>query len=310
MTQRDRWCLLLYLTLAVATSFADLRMRAYPARVVESYIPGIVGGTEEAPGLYRVLAPYLVYDAAKITGASLQSVWYATRLLWFVAAYLAIHVYLRVWFDAGPAFAGVALTAATLPLLFTNSWAHPDHIPELALFTAGAWAIARQRDLLFAVLLAFASLNRETAVFLVVLYLVAAPWSRSHLLRSALFGGEWFLIYAGLRLARGFHSYDFWQLGRNLEFLKLLPSTYDPYYRAYAYFGVIAFGPMVYLAARAAAPLFVRRALLVVPVFVAVAMTFSSIVESRIFTPLYALLLPGVMFALFAPIPRSGDLPC
>ena len=60
---------------------------------------------------------------------------------------------------------------------------------------------------------------------------------------------------------------------------------------------------MLYLAlrGRASLPLFARRALLVVPCFVAVAFTFSSIIESRIFTPLYPLVLPALMFALFAP---------
>jgi hypothetical protein len=310
MTQRDRWCLLLYVSLAVATSFADLRMRAYPAKVVQTYIPGIVNGTEEAPGRYRVLAPFLVYDLARLSGASLQAVWYVTRLLWFLAAYVAIHFYLRTWFDTGPAFAGVALTAGTLPLLFTNSWAHPDHIPELALFTAGALAIARGRDVMFAILLALASLNRETAVFLVLLYAIAAPLSRARLLRAAAFALEWLVIYVSLRYARGLQHYEYWQLVRNLEFLKLLPPAFDPYYRAYAYFGLVAIGPMAYLALKADGPLFMRRALLVVPVFVAVAFLFSSIVESRIFTPVLTLVLPGVIFYLFAPIPRSGELPC
>src|SRR5262245_10795457 len=72
MTQGDRWFLLLYLSPALPTAFADLRMRAYPAKVVQSYIPGIVNGTEEAPGIYRVLAPFLVYHLSRLTGASLQ----------------------------------------------------------------------------------------------------------------------------------------------------------------------------------------------------------------------------------------------
>ena len=310
MTQQDRWCVLLYVSLALATGFADLRMRAYPAHVVQSYIPGIIAGTEEAPGLYRVLAPYTIDGLARATGTSLQTTWLATRLGWFAIAYLSIHLYLRTWFDAPVALTGVALTAATLPLLFTNSWAHPDHIPELALFTLGAWAIATHRDWVFAVLLALASFNRETAAFLVLLYAVAAPITGPRLIRTVIFAAEWFAIYAGLRYARGFHGYEYWQLDRNLGFLKLLPANYDPYYRSYAYFGLFAFGPMVYLAARARAPLFARRALLVVPVFVAVGFLFSSIIESRIFTPLYALALPGVMFCLHPPIGRSGELPC
>jgi hypothetical protein len=90
-------------------------------------------------------------------------------------------------------------------------------------------------------------------------------------------------------------------LMRNLEFLKLLPPNYDLYYRAYAWFGIVLFAPLVYLGLRAdrSAPLFVRRALWVVPPVVFVAFTISSIVESRIFTLLYPLTLPAALFGLF-----------
>jgi hypothetical protein len=304
--RKDYWCLLLYVTLAVATGFADLHMRAHADNVIRSYIPGVVAGTEGAPGRYRVLAPFLIDGAAKVTGASAENVWHFTRLLFIFLAYCAIHAYLRTWFAPEAALAGVALTAATLPLTFTNSWPHPDSMPELALFTLGALAIARRADALFAVTLAAAALNRETSAFLVLLYL-AEPLTRSRAVRAALFGMEWLAIYAGLRLARGLQHYDYWQAARNLADLGLLPANYDPYYRAYAYFAVVLFGPMLYLALKARdAPPFVRRALMIVPVFVAVAFTFSSIIESRIFTPLYPLVLPGLMFSLFVPADR-GD---
>jgi hypothetical protein len=311
VTRVDRLCVLVYLSIAIATAFADLRMRAYPLHVVQTYIPGVINGTEEAPGLYRVLAPFMIDGLARATGTSLQTIWYATRLLWFFAAYCAIHLYLRAWFPPESALTGVALTAAILPLLFTNSWAHPDHIPELALFTLAAWTIATGREGMFAIALALAALNRETSVFLLLLYFLAKPLRVPHILMTGLWAGEWFLIYGGLRYVRGFHHYEYWQLGRNFQFLKLLPANFDPFYRAYAYFGLFAFGPMIYLSTKARnAPLFVRRAVWVVPVFVAVALVFSSIIESRIFTPLFPLTLPAVMFCLVPPIPRSGEVSC
>jgi hypothetical protein len=213
-----------------------------------------------------------------------------------------VHAYLRTWFSPEAALAGVALTAATLPLTFTNSWGHPDHIPELALFALGAMAVARGRDALFAVVLALAAFNRETSVFLVLLYAVAEPLTRTRVIRAALFGLEWLAVYGGLRLARGVQHYDYWQAARNLGDLGMpLPAEfYDPYYRAYAWFFIVLFGPMLYLALSArSAPRFVRRALLVAPAVVVVAFLFSNIIETRIFTPLYALLLPGVMFYFF-----------
>lgn len=301
-SNRDLWCVLLYITFAVAIGFADLRMRAHTDNVVKNYIPGVVAGTESAPGLYRVLAPFTIDGLARATGVSLFNVWLATRLAFIFAAFCSLHMYLRTWFEPEAALAGVATAAATLPLTFTNSWPHPDHMPELALFTLGAAAIARRRDGFFAIGLALAALNRETSVFLVILYAVAEQWTKPRLLRIAAFGAEWLAIYAGLRALRGLRHYDYWQADRNLTDLGLLPDAFDPYYRAYAYFAFVLFGPMIWLALRPrTAPLFVRRALLVVPLVGAIAFMFSNIIESRIFTPLYPLVLPGMMFALFEP---------
>jgi hypothetical protein len=301
MTRPDGWCLLLYVTLTIATGFADVRMRAHTDNVYNAYIPAVVAGTENAPGRYRVFAPFLIDGLARVTGASMATAWYVTRLVGIFVAYCVFHVYLRTWFAPSAAVAGVSMVAATLPLTFTNSWPHPDSIPELALFTLGALAIARRLDVLFGVVLACAALNRETSVFLVVLYLVSEPLSRTRLLRATLFGGEWLAIYAGLRAMRGLEHYDYWQAARNWAELGLLPSNYDPYYRAYAYFVVVLFGPMIYMALKAkGAPAFARRALLVVPCFLAVAFIFSSIIETRIFTPLYPLVVPATMFFFFS----------
>lgn len=301
---------LILASFSVSGGFADLRMRAYPNHVVDKYIPAVAAGTYGAPADYRVLIPLVVSRVAAATGADPRTVWHATRLFSFVAAYFALHWYLRTWFAPPQALAGSAFVAATLPLTFTNSWAHPDHIPELALFTLGCAAIARNRDGLFALILAVATLNRETAAFLVLLYAVAGPFSRQRLQRSVLFGALWLATSLTVRTVQGFEHYDYWQLARNLEFLRLLPSVYDPYYRAYAYFVVAAFLPLTVLAIRGikAKPVFVRRALLVAPLFVTVAFVISSIIETRVFTPLYPVMLPAAMFSLFEPI-RDGRTP-
>jgi hypothetical protein len=233
-----------------------------------------------------------------VTGAPISAVWHVTRLGLFFAAYVIFYIYLRRWFSPTSSLLGTALVAATLPLTFTNSWAHPDHIAELALFTAGCAAIAANRAGLLAILLGAAALNRETALFLVPLYLLAEPFSRARVLLTALFAVEWTAIYVGLRAWRGFVHYDYGQFARNLQFLKLLPAPYDPYARAYAYFGLLLFGGLLYVAlsSHGSRPLFMTRALWIVPMFGVVAFCISSIVETRIFTPLYALVLPSVIF--------------
>ena len=228
MTRKDGACLLLYASLAIATGFADLHMRPHTEKVVTECIPGVVANTEFAPGKYRVLAPLVIEKTAAVTGLSLQATWYISRLLFILIAFWCLHLYLRTWFAPEAAMAGVALTAATLPLTFTNSWPHPDSMPELALFTLGAMAVARRQDVLFFVVLALAAFNRETSAFLVLLYFVASPFTRAHIVRTTVFAAEWFTIYAGLRLARGIQHYDYWQAARNLADLGLLPPNYDP----------------------------------------------------------------------------------
>jgi hypothetical protein len=218
----------------------------------------------------------------------------------FMAAYFVFLVYLRTWFPEPAALLGTAIVAATLPLTFTNSWAHPDHAAELALFTAACLAIARDRTAWVFGLLALATLNRETAAFLVPLYLVIGPPTRRRLFITGALAVEWAAIYVGLRAWRGYADYDYLQVSRNLEFLQLLPSGYDPYYRAYAWFGVLLFGGLVFVAlrgSRGSRPEFANRALLVVPLIATVAFVISSIIETRIFTPLYPLVLPAVISA-------------
>jgi hypothetical protein len=296
--------ILIYLVVTLATGFVDLRTRPHATRAWTAYIPEVVDGTAEAPGRYRVLAPFLHRGIERISGLAPATVWYVTRLAWIFAAYLLFHLYLRTWFDHGPAGAGTLLVAATVPLTFTNSWGHPDHFPELVLFTLGCLAAARRADALFAVALVLAALNRETAGFLVAVYALAAPLDRARVGRLVAFGALFAAVFGGLRVSRGFASYDYWQLGRNLEFLRLVPVGYDPYYRAYAWFVVALFAPLAWLvvAVRARLPWFPRYVPLVALPFVAVAFTLSSVIETRIFTPLFPLLVPAVMFAVFPPI--------
>ena len=300
MTRGDWFAVILYAGAAVSTGFVDVRVRSYPEHAYKVYMPAVIDRTSGAPALYRVLVPYAFDWLARVTGISRAGLWHASRLLLIAAAYGAFHWYLRTWFPPVGALSGTLLVAALLPLTFTNSWAHPDHFAELFLFTLGCAAIARGHEWLFAAVLVAATLNRETAAFLVALYAAAGDWSRRHLSRTAGFAAVFATVYVGLRVWRGFEGYDYWQLWRNVEFLKLLPPPRDPYYRAYAWFCVVAFAPLLWVAlrARTEAPLFIRRALWVVPAFGAVAFTLSSIIETRIFTPLFPLIVPAVVWSV------------
>lgn len=293
----------LYLMVATAIGFADFRMRAHPDRGYDAYPRAVVDNTEDPPGKYRVLAPYVFEATIAATGADRQIAWVVFRWVALLAGLLATHWMLTAWFSPVMATTGALFSVLALLLTFTNSWPHPDHLVEWALSAAAVGAIAHGRHALFAVLLACAALNRETSAFLLLLYVVAAPWpwTPGQWRRVAGLAVMWGAVYTALRYWRGVAWYDPWQASRNLEFLRLLPDTYDPYFRAYAWFGVVLLAPAAWLAWRSwpLQPRLARAALLcVIPSFAVTAFLFSSIVETRIFTPLVPMIAVIVMSAL------------
>lgn len=291
----------IYLMVATAIGFIDYRVRAHPDRGYDAYPKAVVANAEDPPGKYRVLAPFAFEGLVAVAPVERVVVWVAFRWVAAFVALLATHVLLATWFTATPAITGTLLSSILLLLTFTNSWPHPDHLLEWALSAAAIAAVVRGRDLWFAALLLLAALNRETSAFLWLFYAVSRPWSRQHAWRTLGFGAGWVAVYAALRLWRGVAWYDPWQVSRNLEFLGLLPENYDPYFRAYAWFGLMLVGPAVWLGWRswACQPRAMKSALLVViPTFLVTAFCFSSIIETRIFTPLVPMLAAIIMFAL------------
>ena len=291
----------LYLTLATALGFVDYHVRPYPENGFSTYVPSVLNGTEPAPGKYRLLAPHAYAWLSRTTQLRPIEVWVLFRWLCLVAALAAGHWYFTTWFSDGIAAAANALMFALLPLTFTNSWPNPDQFTELALFTLGCACIARSAIPLFGVVLLLNAFNRETSVFLVVLFALAEPMTRRRLMWTAACAAEWLSVYVGLRLRLGYEAYDMFQLSNNLGRLVPMDRVRPPYYRIYGWFFWILLLPLFWLNAMSwrTAPRFVRVAAgIVAPAFVLVSFLFSSVIESRIFTPLIPLLMPGVMMAL------------
>lgn len=312
MKRTDRVAFAIYLSLAVALGFMDHRVRRFPDHVMTTYVPQVVQGTAEAPGRYRVLAPFLIDAAVRATGAPPMIVFLVLRLSAIYAALVAMHLYLRRWYPSTIAFGGTALLAALLPLTFTNSWAHPDSMVELVLFTAGCTALVARRDGWFLALLILGALNRETSGFLLVLWAwqrLSSEWSRRMLGRVAGVGAAWVAVFAGLRWLRGMAHYDYWMLPTNLAVLAPLPANYDPYVRVSGYMWLALSIPLVALAVSGARRFgwssYFGRTVGVAGLLLVVGFVISSVIESRIFTPLFPLLLPAALAGAGA-VPESG----
>jgi hypothetical protein len=302
----------LYIALAIAVGFVDHYARVYRD---QAYVnsAAIVHGTADPPARYRVLGPWIYDRLTKLTGLQAEDGWIVFRWTCLVGVFLAGHWYFRSWFSTGGAVAGNALIAALLPLTFTNSYGDPDTFIELLLLLLGCACIVRERMVLFLVVMLAAALNRETSFLLVIVSLCAGPIDRRRLTWAAAASAVWAVVYVGLRWRLGYAPYNPLQIEQNLRFLFRWPVEAvqnNLYKRLYAWFFVALLAPPIALIARSwsAQPLFIRRTTAIaLPVFVAIGLVFSSVIEPRIFTPLLALVVPGMLFAMW-PVARTTML--
>jgi len=311
VTRADRQAWLLYAAAAIAIGFVDYRIRpgnlqTYP---ITDYIPKVMTGTYGAPADYRVLAPFTIDFFSRASGLGPVLGYVVSRLIFIYAGLIVTHAYVRQFFSSGAAVAATLGVAALLPLTFTNGWANPDSFPELVLFTLGCLFVAQRRDAAFLIALVLATLNRETAVFLVLLwgsYRLPGAWRRE-LPRFAAYALVWVAIYAGLRWLRGYQPYDLWMLGQNIANLRPSPPAYDPYRRVFGLFWLLFLVPPTVLAVRGSrepgTPAYISRALPVFAAFVITCCVISLAIEARIFVPAIPLLLPAVVRAFAEPEP-------
>lgn len=315
LSRQDRLALVVYISVAIAIGFTDYRVRPgfQQDYGLVKYIPGVLDGTYGPPANYRVLAPYSIDLFIRFTGLPPLIGFVVARLLVIYAALVTTHLYLRHWYSAAASVGGTLGVAALLPLTFTDGWAHPDSFPELFLFTLGCLLIARKQDVVFLFVLVLATLNRETAAFLVLLwasYRLAGDRSHATIGWAAGYALTWALVFAGLRWYRGLQHYDYVMLRENWEGLKPAGAEFDPYRRVFGLFWLVLLAAPVWLAVKAAlaheAPTFMRRALLVAGAFLLTCCTISKVIEARIFLPMFPLLLPAVV-SVFTPPERRGE---
>lgn len=301
----DVIAILLYLSATVAIGFADHRMRRFPEHPITAYMPGVLAGTYGAPAIYRPLSPWLFTRFAEVTGWPPLVSFLVLRGVTLFGALAAMHVLLRTWFTAAASLGGTVAVAALLPLTFTNSWAHPDSFTELLLFGIGCRLVATGRDGWLALVLAVGMLNRETTGFLTLLWACTrwpdrrrpAVW-----LTAGAYAGIVAGVYLGIRHVRGLQHYTYWMLPENLRVLRPLPEGFDPYLRIGGFFWLILLVmPMavsVWSARRADTPLYFKASTITAAAFLVVSFLLAAIIESRVLTPLVALLAPATMWGI------------
>jgi hypothetical protein len=272
----------------------------------------------EQSRVFQWLIPELIVRA---TGLSILDAYVLQRWLFTALSFIAFHLYLRAWFSRAGAFAGVALLAAILPLGYMNDL--QESAPLLALtFVLGLWAIREHATVWYVVVLTIGALNNETMLFLPAVYFFYRFEWRGvvPLIRlgaaTALTALPAFAIVGTMRyITRDRpHLGGWWHWPDNIR-LFLEHATMSPlsYWRAdYLYplffFGALWIYALIGLRDR---PLFLRRAALVIPLFMIGHLLTGIIREVRQLTPIAYLIIPLALCFLFPDDRARRDMePC
>jgi hypothetical protein len=301
-----RWILYAILILAahITVSFAFNLMMSEPMSDMRLQIhQKVISGTAPKPVQYRILTYYIVEGAHRITG---MSIWRLDLILRFIFTSLALvfmFKFLRRWFDFAVSAMAPLIILAVLPVTYVDYIHQPHDIPNLFFTILALGFIRDKKEAWMILLIPIAMLNRESFIFV----LWAWFFYNYDRLPLKLFLGEFTLlalialvIYLALPHYYGPRTnyVDIIQLKNNLNpemALKWLR-------RIIAFVGPLVVASFVRFKSK---PLFLRRSLGYVAVFMITNFIVGMYQETRLFLPILPVLIPLGLAAIF-PVSESG----
>ena len=265
----------------------------------------------------RLLQFYIPEFFHKFLFIDIAHAYILQRWLFVFLAFLFFHYFLRKWFDSAAAFAGVAFLAAIMPLTYFN------HLQESApllmfSFVVTLWAIREKKNIFYMIIMAIAAINNETILFIPAVFLFYhfdADKLKNNLklfAKTIIYAIPAYLIVGIIRYINidRPHLGKPWTWADNLFGLYagffLSPLDYFRNFYWYLFFIFGAFWVYAYLN-RAAKPLFIRRALLTIPLFILPHILTGVLFEVRQMIPMAYIIIPAAMFYLFAPETEAGS---
>jgi len=245
-----------------------------------------IRGTVRPPLRYRPLSFWMTELARRAFGSSVLHTDFYLRMLLLFLCCLAFHGYMRRWLDLQTTALGVVVFLALMPMVYWRGYHKLYDFTNLLIFIAGYWLIRERKDSWLVPLLVVGMVNRETAVMLVAVYFFVR-WGelpgRRLLLGTGLLGLLSVGVYVGLRLAYGYESWFHWN--------ELRENPVDPQTYIFLFLFLNAFWVLAFLDWKRK-PRFLRRAMLMVPVFFAIHFVVGYVREVRLFLPLLPLFIP------------------
>ena len=257
----------------------------------------------------RLLQFYIPEVFHRIFGLTIVNAYILQRWIFIFLAFLVFHFYLRKWFDARLAFAGVAFLAAIMPLTYIDDL--QESAPLLLLsFVMALWAIREHWTVWYMLILLVGGVNNESMLILPTVYFFYnfTSFKLKSLARLILatLGTSLpaFLVVGIIRYINRNrpHLGGAWHWPDNITGLWNQLGTFPlNYWKAQYLFIFFIFGAFWLFAflQYSRKPLFLRRAALMVPLFILANMLTGIILEVRQMLPLSFIIVPLALFYLF-----------
>lgn len=220
----------------------------------------------------------------------------ALRWLFTSASLFVFYRYLAAWFEPLTSLLGYFMLAAVLPFTYLFYGMQVTDPLNMLVFFLAFWAIRDGWDAWLFPLVAVGMLNRETVLLIPLLYACVrfgqVPLGR-WVWRAAALAIVAAGIYAGLRFVFGLKT-PYAPSGLK-GYLLRNATRWTGWVQALAFFNLALFYAWRHLGQR---PTFLRRSLLIVPVFLAIHLSIGNLREIRLFLPLLPVLIPLTLMEL------------
>ena len=262
----------------------------------------IIDHTARDPDRYRWLAAYLVEPPVRLLSQvmprdqAFDRVSTAFYLAAIAGMLWSLFAFLRLWFADDAALIATLVPACTMRIAMRQHDYAPYSFLEPTFVALSLLAIRARRYTWLAALIALASFNRETAVFLVLLHLVTSDWSRAAWIRTFAYGAIWAAVFVGVRIVSG-EGERYWSIDlifrTNMSQPRLALANITMLLGAFWLFAVMGWSH---------AAGFVRRSALIIPAYLVTIAIWGIWWEVRLLMPLYAILF-GLALSYLAPRP-------
>jgi hypothetical protein len=266
----------------------------------------IMNGTARTPDRYRWLSATIVEGPTRILAAVMpwDRAYDRVSFVFYLAAITgmlwSLFAYLRKWFPEEAALVASLMAACTIRITMRQHDYAPYSYLEPTLVALALLAILNRRHGWFGALVAVAAFNRETAIFLVLLYLVTSERTPADWMRTAGYAAIWGCCYGLVRVVGG-DADRYWTTDlvwrTNLSQPQLAAFNIMLLLGAFWWFAALGWRY---------APAFVRRTALIVPPYLVTVAVWGIWWEVRLLMPLYPVLFALALAYLCAPPPEPA----